>query len=438
MTIQLFEQTPGVFSGDWHDPRTGKQTTIVVIKSLDGWVAYLGKERLGKEFSSHQDAASYAIKSLEHRSTKRRLARGALQAAAGLAGIAVLASALQFALPGLSGKTSQVAELTDSAINETRAVTQIKTAAKQQTSSETTVRLPSTTSVTASSSSKRDDSTQTAQALPEIDEKKAHRAPWELPFRALFASKTDNAAQSDQADITTGSINKRIKTLPKDKHVEVAALALDQSKTATDIKTTSSSLAVINGRDSQAQADAYDRADLEADIAADSNEIATTDFDGGQQQEVSSVEVAAATTESKALPSLATFEKQSAKSSARAHTTRLPLSENRDQNADKPAKQLAALDADEPKLLTKERAKKKYKAKKRKKRAKRKYNRYKKKKRSRRRSLPLVRKRVRRDAYGRRYVVYEARRPRNRREYKRLIRIQRAIIRKQRRRLYRY
>ncbi len=383
MQVQFREQTPGVRAGEWWDAESGLHHSVVTIQSLDGWVAYVGDKRIGREFATHEDAADFAISNLKSQSLRRGVVRRFIAFGLPATAIALLAFVVHGFFYGDASTSEQIAagggatasQASTGTVTRAPAVRDSKVA--DPASSTTTNRATHVAAHanTAASIDKKVRSTK--EELPQINEKRAISAPWEKSLSELAAQKSNKAANAKANPTLAGKPRK------------TAAIY-----TAVDSRPQSGSTAEEKQWD----------ADLVADMRADEAERDT----------------------------FIENEKPKATQARMVVDDEIPPDEEVARpaaNGSSPITLNAAVKSANEKYRSKKKARKKAAAK-----------RYR-KRRARRRAAsasPLVKKVVRKNFFGQRYVVYKARRPRNAREYRKLKRLRRKLRTQQRRRQRQY
>lgn len=364
MQVQFREQTPGVRAGEWWDAESGLHHSIVTIQSLDGWVAYVGDKRIGREFANHEDAANFAISSLKSKSMRRGVIRRVVAFGVPAAAIALFAFVVHGFFYGDASTSEEIAagggastsQVSTGTVTPAPVVRDSKVADPASAAAATANRATHVAahSNTAASFDKKVQPTK--EALPRINEKRAISAPWEKSLSELAAADA----------------------------VYTAVDSLPQSGSTAEEK----------------QWDA----DLVADMRADEAERDT----------------------------FIENEKPNATQARAVVDDELPTAEEaarRAADGPSPITRDAAVNSADKKYRSTKKARKKAAAKRyRKRRARRKAG----------STSPLVKKVVRKNFFGQRYVVYKARRPRNAREYRQLKRLRRKLRSQQRRRQRQY
>ncbi len=464
MQVQFREQTPGVKSGEWLDPATEKPASIVTIQSLDGWVAYIGDKRLGRDFPTHEAAAAFAIRTLQQRSRWRQLGQRLMTFLAPLVIISTLAFGLHSLLFNTQNEEPQTlspdvgaietAALELNAAGQTAIPVPVPNRQKHLSKS-TSAQRPATADRFAArdtqNSKKENTITQKASqnknaSLPSVNEQEAIAKPWEQTFSELFLGKDSvgdktgrqNSPQPQDNVVTSEAPQTEPKLVTPPKRVSIAHQAVSKPTVATvennakgyreykgpefaepafrpSVRSTNASIERKTTKKKPVRRfkvakhnPTTHEDDLAADMRADRKELARleqSDWSENSSSSASNVDEAYVETD------------------AASETT--PPSDTDPQS-------ITTTNLSTSERATSSRYKK---AKSKKRRIKKKSWRSRKAKRSRR--SPLVRRIVRRNVLGQRYVVYRVRRPRNAREYRRLQRIKRRIIARQRRQYYR-
>ncbi len=395
------ENTEGVFAASWQPHHTAKAFHIMLISSLDSWSAYIDGETVGTEYASREAAIEAVMAKIEldtrEASNAKTLKRAT--AAVGAALILALTGHTLFSAWGPStdergARVVQSGSANHTLSNSAGASAKISKVAEKvaEYAEPTTTKRTSVVRLAALSPVPPPEKSDRADGKPEVGEPRA-------------AKTADIAAhKSELSNLQSG--------LP--------AVSLDDVRTLTEPAIEPDAI-TTGAIDQNAEAQLNDTHAAPGDQSARLLEDKTSPETGPPDP-----------LQEEATPELLDEPKP-------AHRSQDPKPRLHERDANEIAPAITPKTKHQTRSRKSRRAAKKRELNKKNSLRKKRISKAKKKRRAKKakKRRPLIRKRVVRDAYGRKVVIYKVRRPRNFKEYRRIRRLQRRLAAKRMRQRYR-
>ena len=391
------ENTEGVFAASWQPHHTAKAFHIMLINSLDSWSAYIDGETVGTEYASREAAIEAVMAKIELDTREASNAKTLKRATAAVGAALILA---------LTGHTLFSAWGPSTDEREARVVQSGSANHTLSNSAGASAKISKVAEYAEPTTTKRTSVVRLAALSPVPPPEKSDRADGEPDVGKPRAAKAADIAahKSELSNLQSG--------LP--------AVSLDDVRTLTE-------------------------------PAIEPEAITTGAIDQNAEPQLNDTHVApgyqsARLLEDKTSPETAPPDRLQAEATPElldepkpAHRSQDPMPRLRDRKEADIAPAIAPKAKHQTKSRKSRRAATKRELNKKKSLRKKRISKAKKKRRAKKakKRRPLIRKRVVRDAYGRKVVIYKVRRPRSYKEYRRIRRLQRRLAAKRMRQRYR-